>query len=120
MNQSWRLQCGTVNDQRIAGVDSSPIEISFDCENKRFAGNAGCNRIFGSFDAGLPSGEAKLKFEDVGMTRMACPEPLMQIEQQFVRALNGVTRMAVTDDGKHLILSGEGGTEMWFTLSDAQ
>ena len=36
---------------------------------------------------------------------MACPQPLMKLEQQFLDALEGVNQADISEDGQ-LILSG--------------
>ena len=40
-----------------------------------------------------------------GVTMMACPQPLMKLEQQFLDALEGVAQADINVEGK-LILSG--------------
>ena len=63
------------------------------------AGSAGCNRYFGTWSA---SGSA-LTIDPAGTTRKACPPPVMQQEQAFLRALGRVAR--ATPDGDALVLS---------------
>ena len=48
------------------------------------AGRTNCNRFFGKYEL---KGQ-KLEFENLGMTRMACPE--MQYEDAFVKMLDEV------------------------------
>jgi len=53
----------------------------------RIAGSTGCNRFFGGYTL---DGE-RLSFGGIGLTKMACMEPLMSQEQSFVSALGRVT-----------------------------
>ena len=48
------------------------------------SGRTNCNRFFGKYEL---KGQ-KLEFENLGMTRMACPE--MQYEDAFVKMLDEV------------------------------
>lgn len=64
--------------------------ISFDIENSRYSGNAGCNQMSGefSFDANNPN---KITFSKPSTTRMACPR--LETENQFLSTLEGVVRL---------------------------
>ncbi len=82
--QQWMLT--EMNGKKVA---SSKAFIQFDDTEKRFSGNAGCNRMFGSYEI---TGK-ELKFGGVGMTRMMCGEPgVMEAEAEFAKALNEATR----------------------------
>lgn len=96
-----------VDGQQIA-EDADPF-IGFDMNEKRIYGNAGCNRMMGTFE--LDSVHAgKIKLSQMGMTRMMCPH--METEQAVTEALNKVagytgteTGVALTDaDGKELMV----------------
>ena len=52
-------------------------------ERWQASGFAGCNRWFA---AATQNGE-ELRFGDIGATRMACPEPQMTTERDFIAAL---------------------------------
>ena len=54
------------------------------------AGSSGCNRYFGSPEAGESPGE--LSFGPLGGTRMACPEAVMKLEQRYLGALGSVVK----------------------------
>ena len=53
------------------------------------SGRTNCNRFFGRYEL---KGQ-KLEFENLGMTRMACPE--MQYEDAFVKMLDEVDRYEI-------------------------
>lgn len=53
-------------------------------------GYAGCNRFFGSYQ--LDGNTIKIK--PLGLTRMACPPPIMSFEISFIEALQSATTVA--------------------------
>lgn len=57
--------------------------ISFDAARSAFNGSAGCNSLFGSYQAD----GASLKFGDTASTLMACEPALMKREQALSSAL---------------------------------
>jgi heat shock protein HslJ len=87
----------------LAGSEWQPVELGgkpvppqpeapeqfvrFGAEGK-LAGNAGCNRFFGSYGT---VGNT-LDIGPMGATRMACPEPVMKWEGRFMKALQAARR----------------------------
>ena len=63
-------------------MDMAQSTIRFD-QQGRAAGNGGCNRYFGEYTLV----DSNLSFGPIGSTRMACPESLMNQEQNFFAAL---------------------------------
>ncbi|MGI9330318.1 MAG: META domain-containing protein [Gammaproteobacteria bacterium] len=63
-------------------MDMAQSTVRFDQEG-RAAGNGGCNRYFGEYTLV----DSSLRFGTIGSTRMACPEALMNQEQDFFAAL---------------------------------
>lgn len=79
-------------------------EITFNREEQRINGSAGCNRIFGGYEAG----DEHLHFNDLGQTRMHCAESgRMELEQRLLTLLSKplVYRM----DADRLVLEEPGG-----------
>lgn len=68
--------------------------IGFDISTGRVSGNAGCNRLIGSFDPQAEAGTIDLSA--LGSTRMMCPD--MTVEQNVLNALARV---------KHYVRLGE-------------
>jgi len=64
------------------------VEITLSFEDDRAAGTGGCNRYFGTVNSERPG---KLRFSGMGATRMACPEPAMDLEQRYLSTLAGAT-----------------------------
>lgn len=74
--------------------------IEFNLAENRIAGNAGCNRMFGT--AEIADGN-RIKFSGIGTTKMFCGQPkVMKLEQDFINYLGQTTRYKQT--GKTLSL----------------
>ena len=71
-------------------VTNSKAFIDLKFRTGGMTGNAGCNRMFGSFSARGNS----IKFSGIGTTRMFCTKPagVMKQEAEFTRALGASTR----------------------------
>ena len=78
--------CGRMAHCRV-GRPTLPADararISFDAARSAFNGSAGCNSLFGSYQAD----GASLKFGDTASTLMACEPALMKREQALSSAL---------------------------------
>ncbi|HVE59984.1 MAG TPA: META domain-containing protein [Pyrinomonadaceae bacterium] len=70
-------------------IYSSKAFLEIEASQKRFSGNAGCNRMFGTVNLS----DRNINFGGVGTTKMFCSEPgVMKLETDFTRALGKVTR----------------------------
>jgi heat shock protein HslJ len=67
-------------------------------------GSTGCNQYFGGFTYA----EGAITFSQVGMTMMACDDPVGTVEAAYTKALGGTMSVTI-DDGGQLLLSGPGG-----------
>ena len=72
--------------------ETSSLYVQFDNDGQ-LGGHGGCNRFFGSYRLE----GSTLKIEPLGMTRMACPAPVMSIEISFVEALQSAATVAHRD-----------------------
>ncbi|MGH7354026.1 MAG: META domain-containing protein [Candidatus Rokuibacteriota bacterium] len=79
-------------------VGRPPITLTFESE-ERAVGSTGCNRYFAAVRL---SERARLRFGQVGSTRMACPPLVMEQEQRFLAALEAVRGYRL--DGTTLVL----------------
>lgn len=95
--QGSAWQVSTLNG---ADVGDALITLNFH-EPGRLAGKAACNNYMASYTLDDDS----LTVKTGGVTMMACPQPLMELEQQFLDALEGVEQADISEDGQ-LILSG--------------
>jgi len=66
-------------------------EITLVFDGDRISGKSACNRYFaGAKEGGELPGD--LHISDIGGTRMACPEEVMNLENRYLEALGSVTR----------------------------
>ena len=87
---AWRLE-----DLAGAGVlDRVQATLEFP-ETGKVAGNASCNRCFGSAQI---SGPTTIRFGALGTTRMACAEAVGNQEAKYLRALEGAEGFALQGD----------------------
>jgi heat shock protein HslJ len=94
---------GTWRAETIMGrpvIDASASTITFEADG-RVHGQGGCNRYFGSSTV---DGE-KLALGQLGATRMACPQALMDQETRFFQALQSAARWTIDEHGLLLIYS---------------
>lgn len=69
-------------------IKDSKAFIEFGANENRLTGNAGCNRLFGSFEI---EGK-KMQFSEIGTTKMFCSdENAMKTETAFLNVLNKTT-----------------------------
>ncbi len=88
------------------------ISLSFDAEAPKFYGQA-VNRYFGNYEL---NGD-KIKFSAIGSTMMAAPEPMMNAETNYFKALDNVE--TIRFDNGNLILSG-GDTTLKFQPAETK
>jgi heat shock protein HslJ len=107
----WRLLAIELEgEDALTPTDDAEPMLSFSSEadptgSRRFGGSGGCNRIMGSYDAGRTGRMAIAR--GPAMTMMACPEPVMSLEQAFVSALETVSAYVI--DGDRLSIEFGGG-----------
>jgi heat shock protein HslJ len=72
--------------------EPAPAEpaVTLSYADGRLAGTGGCNRYFADAKAADMPGD--LTLGRPGSTRMACPDPLMQVEDRFLKQLAGVNK----------------------------
>lgn len=105
-------------DTALAGTDWRPLSIGdlivpgdsrlhlrFEVDGK-LNGYGGCNSFFGTYTfdgSGIDIGS-------IGATRMACPEPQMELEAKFLLALENAELFEIR--ANHLLLSDGDGVEL--------
>jgi heat shock protein HslJ len=97
---TWRAE--TIMGRPV--LDASTSTITFEADG-RVHGQGGCNRYFGSSTV---DGE-QLAFGQLGATRMACAEALMDQETRFFQALQSAERWTIDEHGLLLIYSSGAG-----------
>ncbi len=88
--QKWELTM--VNGRAV--MPNRPVYIDLTTNNK-LSGFAGCNRLMGNYN--IENG-SQIQFDQVGTTRMACPEQEMNLETQVLEILNTVDNFTINED----------------------
>lgn len=65
----------------------------FDALEKGINGTTSCNRYFGNYSLDLYA----LGFSEIASTEMACPPPIMEVEMNFLNALNATGSYSLED-----------------------
>lgn len=89
----WKLT--ELNGNPVEAADSGRGEahIIFRIEGNRFNGNAGCNRMMGSYQI---REDGKISFSQAASTKMMCLN--MDVEHQFLQVINTADGYAVQAD----------------------
>ncbi len=97
IHKKWELS--VLDGEQIAG--SLPIYIELTEDNK-VSGFIGCNRLTGTY---VIENESQIKFNQLGTTRMACPEMEMALESKVLELLNTADNFTI-DNGKLMLNIG--------------
>lgn len=96
----WVLQ--TLDGKKVdLQEERSQVYIQFNATDKRAIGMAGCNRFFGGYELD----GTKLKFSQMGATRMACPD--MQVESAFFKVLESTDSCGIKEHTLTLFSKGK-------------
>lgn len=86
----WKLT--ELQGQQVPSASKAQLAFAPGTIN-RVSGNAGCNRLTGSFELMNTNG---IKFAPMATTKMACAEPAMnQVETKFLAALTNATQWSI-------------------------
>lgn len=99
-NTSWQLTAyfdGTALQRSPADA-----EVTLTFADGAAGGKSGCNR----YRSAATIGDATLTFGPAMGTKMACPPPVMEVEQAYLRALEAVTTWRIADGALELRDSG--------------
>lgn len=81
VESNWEVEHIYAEGSEIAPPAGHDATLAF-LKDGKIAGDTGCNRFFGDFSAE----KSTLKFENVGSTRMMCPD--MAFETAFLQAIS--------------------------------
>jgi len=100
----WNLapnNLGEVRARQIPqGEGSNPIHIQFDANSERLSGTTGCNR----FTARISEDARGFTLDKIVTTRMACAPQRMELENDFLYALNDY--QSIVRNGDQLLMIG--------------
>ena len=86
---TWKLAKMEAIPAKAVDAEADFFTLQFSAADTLVSGRTNCNRFFGRYEL---KGK-KLEFENMGMTRMACPD--MQYEDAFVKMLDDVDRFEI-------------------------
>ncbi|RHR76111.1 META domain-containing protein [Odoribacter sp. AF15-53] len=83
----------SLNGKEIKFKESeSGVFVTFEANEKKVFGRAGCNRFFGAYE----QDETQLTFSGMGATKMACPD--MDIETTFFKVLEDTKSFVIKNN----------------------
>lgn len=85
----WKLARMDAIPAKSIDAEADFFTLQLSAADTMVSGRTNCNRFFGKYEL---KGQ-QLEFENLGMTRMACPE--MQYEDAFVKMLDDVDRYEI-------------------------
>ena len=91
-NTNWTLD--SYRDNGAMRHLPAGAEVTLTFQNGAAGGKSGCNR----YQSAVTVGDDSLVFGPALGTKMACPPPLMEIEDKYLRALDAVALWRTTDD----------------------
>ena len=83
----------------VLAPDTKMVFVRFNLKDNRVEGNAGCNNMFGKFEL---SDNERIKISGLGSTKMACEGTRMEIETNFMNALQMADSYFIKGDTMHL------------------
>lgn len=109
---SWQATGINNGKEAVVGMDGTEQVTAVFGADGTLSGSGGCNTYSGTFTT---SGVDQITIGALAATEMACPEPAMEIEQQYFAALGNVATYQI--DGTTLTLrDADGATQAMFTL----
>jgi len=105
----WVLESYGEKGNLQAVLEGTEITIEFKSAEGKFGGSGGCNNYFGSYE--INKSELTIK-PPIGATEMACPEPIMDQEQEYLKLLE--TTEAFQIQNVKLIISCSGNKGLYF------
>ena len=92
----WTLTFyGDMSAPQVVLLDS---EVTADFAEGRISGTGGCNNYFAEYQT---EGD-QITTGNVGSTKMLCPDNVMQLEQEYIIAVDTVERYEIDGDELHL------------------
>ena len=100
---TWVLQEYGKPGNLQAVLEDTEITVEFKSEEGKVGGSAGCNNYFAGYDIN----ESELTIRPpIGSTMMACPEPVMNQEQQYFSLLEAAETFKIENGDLTITSSG--------------
>lgn len=98
LGTEWRLQAFDMGADAQPLVTGTTVTLTFG-EDGRVSGSAGCNTFNGPYTLNGTT----LSIEELAQTRMACDEPILTQETNFINALRSARHTAVDGDLLYIV-----------------
>lgn len=96
----WMLESYGDPENLNAVLEDTEITINFISAEVKMEGSAGCNSYFGGYEVS----EDNLTINSpIGSTEMACPEPIMNQEQEYLAILQDAESYEIEDDQLQIV-----------------
>jgi len=92
---TWVLESHGEKGNLRAVLEDTEITIAFKSAEGKFGGSGGCNNYFGGY--GINENELIIK-PPIGSTMMACPEQIMDQEQEYLKLLETTETFKIQND----------------------
>ena len=102
-NKTWVLESYGNKGNLKAVLEDTEITVTFDSEKGQVSGSSGCNSYGGGYD--LDQDKLTIPGPLMG-TAMACPEPIMEQEMEYLKALQEAESYKI-DSNQLQITSGD-------------
>ncbi len=100
IESNWELEYIYTDGKEMAPPAEHNASLAF-LKDSKISGETGCNRFFGDFAVN----GASLKFENMGSTRMMCPQ--MEFENAYLQTISNVASYTISKN--QLILKDNAG-----------
>lgn len=90
VESNWQVEYICTDGTEIVPPAEHNATLAF-LKDSKIAGNTGCNRFFGNFS----TEERKLKMENIGSTRMMCPD--MNFENAYLQAISNTVSYEINN-----------------------
>ena len=100
---TWVLEAYGKPGNLQAVLEDTEITAEFKSDEGKVGGSAGCNNYFGGYD--INENELTIR-PPIGSTMMACPEPVMNQEQQYFSLLEAAETFKIENGDLTITSSG--------------
>ncbi|MFC1968625.1 YbaY family lipoprotein [Chloroflexota bacterium] len=105
-DNTWVLESYGEKGNLQAVLRGTEINIEFKGSEGQFSGSAGCNRYFGGY---ATKGSSLSIPGPISATEMACPEPIMDQEQEYLKLLETTETFQIQNDRLIILCSDNKG-----------
>ena len=99
----WKLESYGEKGNLQTVIQDTEITIEFKSAEGKIAGSGGCNNYFGGYEINK---NELIIIPPIGSTMMACPEPIMDQEQEYFKLLETTETYQIENDKLTISCSG--------------